>query len=174
MQRLCRGETNQSLRCNGLTSDSGRMAMWWGWLNWLWLIMMTMIIVNINMRALSQTTPTWVNGRTVIPLESYNFPKCYRIIIYFYLWYRIISVESQKCWLCYQLYDFQTWSWSEAFRSRDHDKWSVINFFRWSLIWDAADSVIVLKKLHAAKIMMWTIMMMTMTRVVMMIMITNQ
>ena len=45
-------------------------------------------------RALSQTAPTWVNGRTVIPLKSDNFPKCYLIIIFFYLWSRITSVES--------------------------------------------------------------------------------
>ena len=44
-------------------------------------------------RALSQTAPTWVNGRTVIPLKSDNFPKCYLMIIYFYLWFRITSVE---------------------------------------------------------------------------------
>ena len=41
-------------------------------------------------------------------------------------------------------------TWSVEFENRDHDKWCVINFFRWSLIWDAAHSVIVFKKLPAA------------------------
>ena len=40
-------------------------------------------------------------------------------------------------------------TWSVGFENRDHDKWCVINFFPWSLIWDAADSVIVFKELHA-------------------------